>query len=81
MVIAGFAEGKSKDEIAEKINRELLPLSFAFPEGAIKEFLANKIVEFEKEIRATKIAAALIAQGRQIPGVLIQVMSILRQNS
>jgi len=78
MVIAGLAEGKSKDEIAGNINRELLPLALAFSESTLEDFLANKGVEFEEEIRATKVAAALLAQGRQVPGVLIQVVSMLK---
>ena len=62
MTIAGFAEGKPKDEIAADINGKLLPLAFAFSESTLTEFLANKTVEFEKEIRATQIAATLLGQ-------------------
>lgn len=75
--IVGYVEGKSKEEIADEINNELLPLGCRFPDSDLQDFLSNKAIELGREIHATKIASTLLDQGMPIPGVLVQVKRIL----
>jgi hypothetical protein len=78
-IIAGYVEGKSTEQIAGEIENEFLALGCTFLDGGLRDFLANKAVELKNEIHATDIALSLLAQGGQIPGVLVQVKSILAE--
>ncbi len=77
MMMCGCVAKKPVDAIAQDVNRELLPLGLVFPDAELQSFLNDNANKLKNEIRATDIALSLLAQGRQIPGVLVQVKSIL----
>ncbi len=79
MMICGCAAKKPVDAIAQDVNRELLPLGLVFPDAELQSFLNDNANKLKNEIRATDIALSLLAQGRQIPGVLVQVKSVLAE--
>ena len=79
MIVAGYAEEKSSNELAEQINNELLPLGCMFSDDDLQDLLLNKSSELKSEILATSLAANLLNQGRQVPEILVQVDRILAE--
>lgn len=77
MIIAGFADGLSKDEIASEIKRELLMIGFGFQGASLEQFLEDKESLFKNEILATEMAMSFFDQGIKPHGVLIAVRKIL----
>lgn len=78
MTIEGYALEQTSEEIVADINRELALLGIGFPEADLRRFLDEKKVELKGEILAARIAVALFEQGAKLPGVLVQVRSILK---
>lgn len=77
MIIEGFAMEHPPEEIVANINRELALLGIRFREADFRRFVEVKKAELKREVLATIVAVALFKQGATLPGVLVQVRSIL----
>ncbi|HEY5040903.1 MAG TPA: hypothetical protein VIK53_02770 [Verrucomicrobiae bacterium] len=80
LAVSGFAVEHSIDDVATDINSKLALIGFGFGKGDLQQFLVNKETELKTEIRATKIAMQLFGQGFKVPGILVQVQSILKSS-
>ena len=77
LIIVGYAADFSNEEIKSEINMKLLMAGLSFEDDSLDELLLDKQEVFKKEILAANTALALLDQGRQIPGVLVQIKRIL----
>ena len=77
LIILGYVDEKSNSEIIVDINNNLLLLGCSFTDNDLRGFLENKNVELKNEIRAADVALSLLSQGVGIPGILVQIRSIL----
>ena len=77
IIIAGHLSGRSDQEIAQIVNQDLPLLGIAFQTGYLETFLKDKKSTFADEIHAADIALTLLDQGSSVPGVLVQVKSML----
>ncbi len=76
-IIAGYAEELSREEHLSKIREDLRLFGYSFPADELEEFLADKKAILKAEILAAKEALSGFAQGKDAPGLLIQIQRML----
>jgi hypothetical protein len=81
LTIEGYAMEHSVEEIVADINRELALLGIGFPEADLRRFVNEKKAQLQREVLAAIAAVALFERGAKLPGVLVQVRSILERTN
>jgi hypothetical protein len=76
-IITGYAEKLSREELLSKIREEMQLFGYSFSAEDMEEFLADKKEILGAEIRAAKEALSGFAQGKDAPGLLVQIKRLL----
>jgi hypothetical protein len=79
LIIAGHAAGHSAKKIVADIKGHLVLVGFSFPEDALLSFISDRRTDLGVEIKATETAKSLLENGWEIPGILVQVRSMLKK--
>ncbi|MBN8417832.1 MAG: hypothetical protein J0L73_02805 [Verrucomicrobia bacterium] len=77
MIIVGYAEEQSVDEIVSKISKQLLLIGFGGDVTKLNVLVVGLQKSLPFEIKATQQALAFFDMGLKPPGILVQVKSIL----
>ncbi|NOU36191.1 MAG: hypothetical protein HOO88_05435 [Kiritimatiellaceae bacterium] len=77
-IITGYAEELSLAEFLSKLREELRLFGYSFSSAELDEFLADKKEILNAEIIAAKEALSGFAQGKDAPGLLVQIQRLLR---
>ena len=76
-IIVGYAEELSREEFLSKIREDLRLFGYPFSAEELEEFLADTKDVLHAEIRAAKEALSGFAQGKDAPGLLVQIQRLL----
>ena len=77
-IITGYAEELSLAEHSSKIREDMRLFGYSFSVEELEEFLADKKEILTAEILAAKEALFGFAQGKDAPGLLVQIQRLLR---
>jgi hypothetical protein len=76
-IITGYAEELSREEFLSKIQEDLQLFGYAFSAEELEEFMVDKKKILNAEILAAKEALSGFAQGKDAPGLLLQIQRML----
>lgn len=76
-IIVGYAEELVREEFLSKIQEDLQMFGYLFSVAELEEFLADKKEILNVEICAAKEALSGFAQGKDAPGMLLQIQRML----
>ena len=79
-IIVGHVAGDSTETIAAKVNQDIMMIGFAFDDAFLNRFITERRSDLFREIKATDIAAQSFEAGFKIPGILVNVRSILKDS-
>jgi len=79
MTIMGHAQERSVDSIVADVKGQLLGLGLGYKNDELEKFVAERLNDLQREIKAAGQALVFLEMGLKPPGILVQVRSILQK--